>query len=390
MAERIGVFVDAPYHVVDGPPRVVTSVSPFLHFACAVAATFDDAVLIGRTSHTLPPKPVVLEGAPRLVELPYYANLRQVGRVIAGLPRAIARVWRALDELDVVWVFTGGPMALVVAALVRLRRRRLVLGVRQQTTAYWRHRLRGRRERVALGPALALARLTDLVGRGCDRTVVGNAQAERLRAAGGRVLDMTILLVRDADIATIIRPLPAADAPVGLLVVGRIEQEKNPLLVVDLVERLQRDAPGRFHLTWVGAGRMLDEVIAHIAARGLAHAVTLVGYEAFGPGLLERYRTADVFVHVSHTEGVPQVVLEALACATPVVATAVGGVAAAVDEGAAALLVPPGDLAALVAAITATLDDAAGATARVRHGLTLARCHTFESAVARAGAFLRG
>ncbi len=53
---------------------------------------------------------------------------------------------------------------------------------------------------------------------------------------------------------------------------------------------------------------------------------TLLGYVPIDDGLLDRYRQADVFLHVSWTEGFPQVLLEAFASRTPAVATEVGGV----------------------------------------------------------------
>ena len=57
-------------------------------------------------------------------------------------------------------------------------------------------------------------------------------------------------------------------------------------------------------------------------------------------GLMDVYRTADVFLHVSWTEGLPQVLFEAWAAGVPVVATAVGGVPAA--AGDAAVLIAAG------------------------------------------------
>lgn len=63
------------------------------------------------------------------------------------------------------------------------------------------------------------------------------------------------------------------------------------------------------------------------------------GYVAVDAGLAEAYERADAFLHVSWTEGMPQVLLEAFASRLPTVATAVGGVG--VLAGDAALLVEP-------------------------------------------------
>ena len=109
--------------------------------------------------------------------------------------------------------------------------------------------------------------------------------------------------------------------------------------------------PGRYHLTWVGRGPLESDVLALAGRLGVLERITFHGYVAFGEELFDLYRKADMFVHVSLTEGVPQVIVEALACGTPVVATAVGGVEAAFGTPGAALLIPPADKRALVAAI---------------------------------------
>ena len=88
-----------------------------------------------------------------------------------------------------------------------------------------------------------------------------------------------------------------------------------------------------------------------------------------------------MFVHVSFSEGMPKVLIEALVSGTPIVATDVGGVSAALDGGAAGLLVPPDDLEALVAAIY-RLDDGADERDRlVERGLELGRALTLEAQV---------
>ena len=96
-----------------------------------------------------------------------------------------------------------------------------------------------------------------------------------------------------------------------------------------------------------------------------------------------------MFLHVSLTEGVPHVLVEALSSGTPIIATDVGGVRAALDDGAAGLLVPPDDGAALTTALFQLVDDDRLRSQLVEHGLGLARERTLESEAARVAAFLR-
>jgi glycosyltransferase involved in cell wall biosynthesis len=101
-----------------------------------------------------------------------------------------------------------------------------------------------------------------------------------------------------------------------------------------------------------GAYRRLLEREA--AALGMADRVTFTGYRADASALL---RAFDVLALPSTIEGLPLVVLEAMAAGVPVVATPVGGVGELVRDGETGLLVPPEDPEALAAALRRLLDE---------------------------------
>ena len=69
------------------------------------------------------------------------------------------------------------------------------------------------------------------------------------------------------------------------------------------------------------------------------------------------YQAADVYLHGARIDTFPNAVLEALACATPVVATAVGGIPEQIYEGHTGFLVPPADAAAMATRIVEALDE---------------------------------
>ena len=71
----------------------------------------------------------------------------------------------------------------------------------------------------------------------------------------------------------------------------------------------------------------------------------------------EFYQAADLYIHASRADSFPTSILEALACETPVVATAVGGIPEQIIDGETGVLTPPGDAGAMADAIACLLDD---------------------------------
>ena len=171
-----------------------------------------------------------------------------------------------------------------------------------------------------------------------------------------------------------------------LLTVSRLDPEKNPLLLLDIVAGLRRVDP-RWRLTIAGDGPLRERMSQRIAELGLQDAVTLAGEVTNGPDLWALYRSSHVFVHVSFTEGLPQVLFEAQAAGLPVVATAVGGVPDAVSDGRTGLLVEPGDAPAAVAAVGRIVGDHALRERLVRDALEEVSEQTMEAQLDRLAAF---
>jgi teichuronic acid biosynthesis glycosyltransferase TuaC len=137
-----------------------------------------------------------------------------------------------------------------------------------------------------------------------------------------------------------------------VLFVGAIVRTKGVVLLKEALELLGRsDTLGVF----VGRGPMLAEIAA--GAQTLC-----VG--AIAPDLVRLYmRAADVLVLPSFSEGMPTVLVEAGAADLPVIATTVGGIKELLDDGRG-LLVPPGSVDALAAAVHGVLSDPSSARAR--------------------------
>jgi glycosyltransferase involved in cell wall biosynthesis len=102
------------------------------------------------------------------------------------------------------------------------------------------------------------------------------------------------------------------------------------------------------------AGRPVILLVAGTSRRAEHHGpleIRYVGYQKDRSHMADCYRAADVFLHAAHVENFPNVILEAMACARPVIATAVGGIPEQVTDGRTGLLVPAHDADALVECI---------------------------------------
>ena len=348
----------------------------FCLFACAVGEHFDRLSFFGRAGEA----EELLPRGPELVPLPFYPSLRH----LPALARALRGVDRVLEEalgrVDVLWVFGPHPVALRIVRLARARGKPVVLGVRQDTPRYFRTRLPSRAWTPALVPALALDRAWRRLSRRVPTTAVGDELAARF---GGPAPTLAIVasVIRDADV---VDAVPERDwsGAVELLAVGRIDEEKNPLLLVEALARL----PERFRLRWAGSGPLESAVRARAAELGVSGRLQLLGFVPFGPELLDLYRGSHAFVHVALTEGVPSAVVEAAASGLPSVATDVGGVRRAI--GVAALLVPPRDAGAIAAAVLRLAEEQPLRRGLAERGLELARGLTVEAQSKLAADFL--
>jgi glycosyltransferase involved in cell wall biosynthesis len=150
---------------------------------------------------------------------------------------------------------------------------------------------------------------------------------------------------------------------------GRIEEQKGQDVLLEALARV-RQAGLEFVAALAGDGARRGELEAQSRALGLGGHVRFLGQvEEVGPLL----SAADVVVLPSRWEGLPLVLLEALARGRPVVASAVGGVPEVVTDGEHGRLVPAGDAGALAAALEALVRDPEEAACMGRRGAVRVR-----------------
>jgi len=149
---------------------------------------------------------------------------------------------------------------------------------------------------------------------------------------------------------------PAQDIPKSenrIIFVGALDPRKNVSLLIAAVKKL-KDTGLRVTLDIVGEGPEQPHLTMLTHDLGIADQINFLGPSR---NIAEHILRAHVFVLPSAYEGVPNVVLEAMACGVPVIATRVGGVPDIIQHRRNGLIIPPCDIEALCAGIQELLGD---------------------------------
>jgi glycosyltransferase involved in cell wall biosynthesis len=291
-------------------------------------------------------------------ESPFVSAARECGMPVHFIrgyngydPRLVLRVADLVKELSIDIVHAHEVKSDVIAFLASKVRRVPIM-----TTMHgWIGN--GRKQRLFIG-------LDRRVVRGFDRVIAVSGQIHKELVDAGvtsdrlRLLHNAIVLDRYRRTGqrgwlaqTVGGPVPG---PV-LVSIGRLSFEKGHADLIEALGVLARRGR-RPSLVLGGDGPERGRLVERIRALGLEESVFLLGYLAEPQRLLEE---ADLMVLPSHTEGLPNAVLEALAMDVPVLATRVGGTPEVVTHGETGWLAPPRDPQAMADAIDAFLADPA-------------------------------
>jgi glycosyltransferase involved in cell wall biosynthesis len=269
---------------------------------------------------------------------------------------AMARLGRRADVLHAHHLYLDAVTATVVGRLVRVPAL----------------------AKVACGGAVGdLSRLRRMAGggillrilRGLDRVIAPSHETEtEVRRAGfppGRI-------VRIPNSVDVTRFMPGEIRHNGteartVIFLGRLEPQKGVDTLLQAWAEVAPQLPGA-HLRIAGDGSQVIALRALATQLGLASRVEFLGVV---PDPERHLRQASVFVLPSWHEGLPNALLEAMATGLPCVATAIGGTVDVARDERDALLVPPGDSAALAKALLRILTDSdlagrLGTAARLR------------------------
>jgi glycosyltransferase involved in cell wall biosynthesis len=189
-------------------------------------------------------------------------------------------------------------------------------------------------------------------------------RADAVVALGDRWAERLLAIAPEARVTVIpnavrpreIRPR-AGDEPVHVVFLGEIGDHKGAFMLLDAWSRIVSDprCAGAAHLTLAGNGEV-ERARQAVERLGLAGSVRVTGW--LPPAQAhDLVGSAQVLALPSRNEGQPMAVLEAMASGVCVVASNVGGLPDLIESGTTGLLVPPGEVEALVAALQHAITD---------------------------------
>lgn len=201
--------------------------------------------------------------------------------------------------------------------------------------------------------------------RGLTRWVWRGAEVSTVCSEGllkrGRALDPAHdfrLVPNGVELARFVPVERPANPVVRILFIGRLIPRKGFQYVIRALPRIRTRTAVPFEIDVVGSGAMRSHLDNLAAQLGVSHLLKYSGTIPYDE-LHRTYQSADVFVLTSESEGMPCVILEAMACGLPVVATNVAGNQEIVQEGVNGFLVSVGDTERLAEVLGLLVRDTA-------------------------------
>jgi phosphatidylinositol alpha-1,6-mannosyltransferase len=356
----------------------------FARYVDSLAPYFDDILLAVPVFDTPPARGTRLR-APnvRLAPLPYFPGPRQF---YPRLPRIHRRLRRFVTACDVVHLRVPSPAAIFAFRLARRLDRpvfALIVGDYQALLPHLPYR--GIKKVLFAAYVAAEERAVSRIARGSLTFANGAALRAKHERDGARVFETKTTTLQASDIG--FRVDTCQRRPVRLLCVSRIDPRKNLRVLPQAVASLRQQGSD-VRLDIVGPpigliGERERQALSEDAARlGVGAEVTLRGAVPLDE-LMAVYRDYDVFVlPTGPGEGIPRVLLEAMAAGLPVVTTNVAGISSLVVDGHNGLLVNEPTATAVARAVRMLMEDGDLRQRIIRGSHETARAHTLDAQAA--------
>jgi phosphatidyl-myo-inositol dimannoside synthase len=318
-----------------------------------------------------------------LAPLPYFPGPRQFYPKLMSI-RPLLRKW--IDQCDVIHLRVPSPAAIFAFRIAEAQRKPIFLLVVGDYQALLPHLGYRGLKKWAFAQYVAFEEwaLRYMTKRALT-FANGASLRDKHQRAGARVHETKTTTLSLSDVST--RTDTCTSSPIKLLCVSRIDPRKGlralPTVIADLVaagHNVTLDIVGP-PIGLIGESER-DAILEESRRHGVSDRVFLRGPVALDQ-LLPLYRQFDLFVLPTRPgEGIPRVLMEAMAGGLPVVTTDVSGISSLISDGENGLLVAAGSTQALADALKALIATPSLRQRLIQNGYATARAHTLEQQAA--------
>lgn len=253
-----------------------------------------------------------------------------------------------VKDMDSLLIMTPSPISIELIKLAILNNKNIVLLVRQDTRSVIPQRFSGVKKIMSTIMANYLESSVENLTKRHQLKVLalGPVLAERYGKFTRRTKPFASSRYRKKDV---IKPEQINDIDLNsklrLLFVGRLEINKG---IKELLLAIHRLNHIDYELTIIGDGSYRKDAEVLVSQLDLSEKVVFKGYKPYSEELLDIYRSHDIFILPSYSEGLPQVVLEAMASGCLVFSTPVGSVPKIINHKVNGFLFKPHSVDSLV------------------------------------------
>jgi glycosyltransferase involved in cell wall biosynthesis len=174
-----------------------------------------------------------------------------------------------------------------------------------------------------------------------DGNIVANEDVRDELIRGGESAERITVIPHGIDISPLKPGRLEPNSPLTIGFIGRMSEEKRPLDVLEIARRFKQ-----FRYVMVGEGELRADIENAMRESDLGDRLQLLGYQPT-VNIVDVFDLFDVLVVPSRKEGLPLVLLEAMALRKPVIAARVGRIGQVIQDGLNGFIYPSGDLDAL-------------------------------------------
>lgn len=356
--------------------------SPFNTFFSAFTQSFDEVCLAAPVLGTPPAKgiPLIMPKEVKIVPLPeFYGNLDFIRRAPRILFRIITILKREIQKSDAVIVEHNGILELLAILEARKRKVAHLVLIGDDIKEVVKKKYTRTKKWINLFCFYTLDIIVRyFISKGLLTLVTGNKLLNEYHKKGCYVYTYFTSLISLKDIVEVKKNVPLLETA-NILYVGFLEANKGVQVLIKAYADFVKECnayKSTLHIVGDGNYRSVLESLAQ--KLNINEKVKFYGFIGDREKVKRIFLNCDLLVLPSYSEGVPKVLLEAMAYGVPILATNVGGIPDIINDGINGLLIPPGNAEELKKGIIKILSNNQLYQYLRANGFHFIKAHTME------------